>query len=361
MLALLYQEKEEKQNIILLVSPLTCISREWQQKATGLGLLQQYPDGDNEFALRDRTRIVQVGSGHCFSPGFSTFLNHFGRLVTDVVQDEVHMLVTEHEYRPELAHLGELLQKLKHSRFIGLTGTASKPLLDKIKPVLCVNRELEVVRYSTVRNDLIYKRCILESGSALASCVQKIILERVNKGKMLVFLPTVVLCEEFADKFKGLAYHAKQTRNEQNDSVEKFQKGSTDVMFCTTIAVAGFDPRNVKTVVLTFIPEWIEVFLQAGGRGNRDESSSKAFFIFLVPKDELEQRSALIQKFMLSTTCILNSLREIVGDETSLSKCDTCSVCGFSEAIVNKESPSPTETCTTTGVSLDTLQLMLKE
>lgn len=207
------------------------------------------------------------------------------------VVDEAHCISEwGHDFRPDYARLGDVVESLGHPIVLALTATAASPVRDEIverlhlkDPVVFVqgfnrpNISLEVIRFNDEA----------EKGEALLKFVE----ESDKPG--IVYTATRQDADDLAALllergFSTAAYHAGLKPTERDDVQNRFMDDELELIVATIAFGMGVDKPNIRFVIHYSVSESIDSYYQEIGRAGRDGEPSRATLLYL--PDDLNLR-----------------------------------------------------------------------
>jgi ATP-dependent DNA helicase RecQ len=220
------------------------------------------------------------------------------------VVDEAHC-VSEwgHDFRPDYARLGKVIEKLGRPTVLALTATASPRVRDDLVARLGMTDPKTVVwGFDRPNIWLGVERCPDESTK------HRLLLQRVQDAPKpgIVYVATQNQAEELCRDLREAAnvnavfYHGGMNKADRDAAQDAFMTDRADVVVATNAFGMGVDKPNVRFVIHYAVSESLDAYYQEVGRAGRDGAPARATLLYR-PED-LGFRKAMAAGGKLSET-----------------------------------------------------------
>jgi ATP-dependent DNA helicase RecQ len=200
------------------------------------------------------------------------------------VVDEAHC-VSEwgHDFRPEYARLGKVIEKLGHPTVLALTATASPRVREDIVARLGMENPKTVVwGFDRPNIWLGVEPCPDEETK------HRLLLQRVQDAPKpgIVYVATQNTAEEICRDLReqvnvnAVFYHGGMNKTDRDAAQDAFMTDKADVVVATNAFGMGVDKSNVRFVIHYDISESLDAYYQEVGRCGRDGEPARATLLY---------------------------------------------------------------------------------
>jgi ATP-dependent DNA helicase RecQ len=273
----------------VVISPLVALMEDQVRSLRARGISATYLAStlsaeerqSREAALRQgRFKLVYVSPERL---AFDGALEQLARLRPPLVAiDEAHCISQwGHDFRPDYARLGEVLERLRPPRVLACTATATPHVRRDIRACLrfAPERTVEILR-GFARPNLHLSARSVDGPTEAFKVLQDELRARLRsvarpQGAAIVYAATRNGTEKLSDKLRAqgynvLAYHAGLDARVRTEVSQRFAAREVDVVVATNAFGMGIDRPDIRAVIHAQPPASIEAYYQEVGRAGRD-------------------------------------------------------------------------------------------
>jgi ATP-dependent DNA helicase RecQ len=199
------------------------------------------------------------------------------------VVDEAHCLSEwGHDFRPDYARLGGVIEQLGRPRVLALTATASPNVRDDIVQRLGMKNSRTIVwGFERENIHLAVETCPDEETKRRIFLQRAIDLEK----PMIAYVGTQAHAEELSqllreNNLNAGFYHGGMKKDERAATQNAFMDDQLSIIVATNAFGMGVDKPDVRTVLHYDISESVDAYYQEVGRAGRDGKPSRAILIY---------------------------------------------------------------------------------
>jgi ATP-dependent DNA helicase RecQ len=355
--------------VCVVISPLVALMEDQVRGLQARGIAATYLASTLTASVRQE-RESGLRQGHYklvyVSPerlAFDSALEQLARLRPSLVAiDEAHCISQwGHDFRPDYARLGEVLERLRPPRVLACTATATPHVRRDIRECLrfAPDRAVEILR-GFARPNLHLAARSVDGPTEAQKIVEQELRARLGsvarpKGGAIVYAATRNQSEKVASKLAAVgyncaAYHAGLDAATRTKVSQRFASRDVDVVVATNAFGMGIDRPDIRAVVHAQPPASIEAYYQEVGRAGRD--GAEAHGLLLCSGVDIALRRRLVEsasdgsradeatiqrnwrlfrdllRYLDAGTCRHDFVLRYFGDEREiLGGCGHCDVC----------------------------------
>ena len=304
-------------------------------------------------AARGEVRLLYVAPERFRVPGFVAELRR--ARVELLAVDEAHCIAEwGHDFRPDYARLGDVVQQLQPPRLVALTATATPDVRAQICRQLGMRDPAVFVRGFDRANLHFSVQQVGGDADKLPRCLQ-LLGEPATYGQpAVIYASTRKKAEKVAEalrakKVAARAYHAGLEDDERARVQDQWMAGQVQVVVATNAFGMGVDKRNVRLVIHHDLPGSAEAYYQEAGRAGRDGNQARCVLLFnhadvrlrefLItssgdsgpksPERQAAERDRLrvMMTYVYARSCRRAFLLDYFGDPEAQAGCAGCDIC----------------------------------
>ncbi len=199
------------------------------------------------------------------------------------VVDEAHCVSRwGHDFRPDFARLGLVIESLGNPPTLALTATAAPPVRSEILERLHL-RDAQIVVAGFDRPNLRlevrhFTRCDDKREALFQTTIE-------GPQPAIIYCATRRETEDVAQQLErrglqALAYHAGLSGAQRDERQSAFMNGEADVFVATVAFGMGVDKPGVRRVLHLDVSDSLDSYFQEAGRAGRDGENASAILFF---------------------------------------------------------------------------------
>ncbi|MES2981973.1 MAG: RecQ family ATP-dependent DNA helicase [Verrucomicrobiota bacterium] len=259
-----------------------------------------------------------------------------GLKISLIAVDEAHCISEwGHNFRPDYLKLATIFRKLRVSRILALTATATPKVETDIRRQFRIAKK-DVVKLSFHRNnlDLRITPCSVENRKS-------ILLEKVSNcaRPAIIYVTRQETAEEIAtfltkNQLNARAYHAGLRSELRREIQEEFMGGEIEIVVATIAFGMGVDKSDIRSVFHYNLPKSLEGYTQEIGRAGRDGQT--AICDLLACAEDQTVLENFIFSDIPSERAIRNLLERVLrlGETFDVSIYELASTCDIRQTVI---------------------------
>lgn len=369
----------------VVISPLVALMEDQVRSLEARGISATYLastlDPDTRYARevgmrQGRYKLVYVSPERLAYEGC---VDQLARLKPSLVAiDEAHCISQwGHDFRPDYAKLGAVLDRLNPPRVLACTATATPHVRKEIREGLHFHAErtVEILR-GFARPNLHLAALSVEGPTEARKVIESKLKEHLGspsnpRGGAIVYAATRKNTENLAEKLRTAgwniaAYHAGLDADVRSRVSGRFASKELTAVVATNAFGMGIDRPDIRTVIHAQPPTSIEAYYQEVGRAGRD--GAEAHGLLLCSGNDIAVRRRLVEngsdgekadeatiarhwklfrellRYVDAGTCRHDFVLRYFGDEREvLGGCGHCDVCATLDDRVDEDLTEATE------------------
>jgi ATP-dependent DNA helicase RecQ len=286
-----------------------------------------------------------------------SFVSLLSRARIDLVAiDEAHCISQwGHDFRPDYLRIGALLRRLRPSRILACTATATPEVRREIREQLGLDDCREVLRGFARPNLHLSAKNVDGPRQARATILETLKAAlgdaHAPRGGAIVYCATRKSSEQTASLLKdegyaAACYHAGLDADTRTRVADRFASRTFSVVAATNAFGMGIDRADIRAVIHAQPPASIESYYQEVGRAGRDGADATGLLLCtgadialrrrLVGMDATDEALAArawglfreLLRYVDARTCRHDFILRYFGDERELlGGCGHCDIC----------------------------------
>lgn len=258
------------------------------------GMTQEKIKTQLENCVYGNYKFLYVSPERLHSPDFLRCVK--AMRVNLIAVDEAHCISQwGYDFRPSYVHIAELRDVVPEVPILALTATATEDVVEDIQIKLGF-RERNVLKKSFYRENLRY---LVRETEDKNEYLLKILNNSV--GTAIVYTRMRKKTKEVAqflqsNGFESEEYHAGLSVEDKEARQNRWMRGETRVIVCTSAFGMGIDKPDVRVVVHVDMPNSLEEYYQEAGRAGRDGKKSYAVLLYN-KRDEAEMHRRISKSY----------------------------------------------------------------
>lgn len=303
--------------VTLVISPLVSLMKDQVDSLARRGIPGTYinslltiPEQDRRLGqlVQGKYRLVYIAPERL---RHTTFLTALSRVKVGLLAvDEAHCISQwGHDFRPDYLHIATARLRLGQPVTAALTATATPTVQGDIVRLLGLDNAARIVTGFNRPNLTFEVQSTPDTPDKLRALRQ--LLTEMEGGAAIVYVGTRRDAEEVAEFARTVVgvdaahYHGGLDAQTRIQLQNRFMAGDLNVVAATTAFGMGIDRPDVRLVVNYGLPDTLETYYQAAGRGGRDGEPARAVLLY-APRDR-----ALPENFIENMAVTMDEARAL--------------------------------------------------
>jgi ATP-dependent DNA helicase RecQ len=253
-----------------------------------------------------------------------------------IAVDEAHCISEwGHSFRPDYLKLAAIFRKLKVTRILALTATATP------KVEVDIRRQFRIAKTDLVKLSFHRENLDLRVSPCEPESRKQILLEKIQQSERpaIIYVTRQETAEEVAtfltkNQLPASAYHAGLRTEIRREIQERFMGAEIDIVVATIAFGMGVDKSNIRAVFHYNLPKSLEGYTQEIGRAGRD--GKPAICDLLACAEDRTVLENFIFSDIPSERAVRNLLERVLrlGDSFDVSIYDLATACDIRQTVI---------------------------